>query len=69
MRERWIDVLEWYYSERCRRHLRFKHDQLNRPGKERYDGYSEDELLELADFGIFIDLSAMPQVRLASERL
>ena len=58
LRERWLPAIEWYYSERVR--------QLTRGGQSNpkdADGreLSDAAVLSAADFGLFIDLSAMVQ--------
>merc|ERR1719387_10189 len=62
MRERWLPVFEWYFSERV--HRNGKVDSDKRTGRNRYtwsfEG-SEAELLERSDFGVFIDYGSMCQ--------
>jgi hypothetical protein len=60
LRTQWLPALEWYYSERVRQ-LTTKHGDEARAKDASGAALSDEAVLAAADFGVFIDLTAMCQ--------
>jgi len=61
LRDEWLPALEWFYSERVRQLTLNSIGDEDRAKDAAGAPLTDEAVLEAADFGVFIDLSSMPQ--------